>query len=414
MVTITPLISSSNTQESTSSTSPQNTDVVIDGADLVNGRKYMVMYCCSYGGADFTDEIEVQIEHGSTIIAKSAERGDSTGTPESSRTKSLNGFYIITGDATSALRIKIRCATTGATCYIGGKTLIAIPLHQLTEGSEYWQSTQNGDAAEVSNAATDFSTNLITLTSTLPAADFLVLMSAEISPGSVLTAAPSKCRFVVDGVNQKLDYQTKGKMQTIEFGWISYSYAQIKTLGFGSRIFKIDIASETGTRTDGRRGRIILLKKSVFDQMISLASTTETTSTSTTYVDFLSQSYTPNQQEHVVIIGNTALWAANTSRSAMIRLRNDTDGTNFSDQTSVFSSSADDDRHAITAFGCEQISTAKTYKLQFKGESPSPSSHVDETDLIMWGLTKAPVVLQPVLGDDRGTFVQIGPSGLEI
>ncbi|MFH2054619.1 MAG: hypothetical protein ABIJ61_01560, partial [bacterium] len=45
----TPLSSFSNTQQSTSATTLQNSDVVISGGSLENGKDFLILYSASYG-----------------------------------------------------------------------------------------------------------------------------------------------------------------------------------------------------------------------------------------------------------------------------------------------------------------------------------------------------------------------------
>ena len=99
-VPITPIISNSNTQESTPNTTLTNTDVVITAANLESGKKYVILYSAAYGGTSTTDVIEVAVDYGGTVIAKSSDDGSSSGTPESMRIHNMAGYYVLTGDGT--------------------------------------------------------------------------------------------------------------------------------------------------------------------------------------------------------------------------------------------------------------------------------------------------------------------------
>ncbi|HEX2896604.1 MAG TPA: hypothetical protein VHP63_00955, partial [candidate division Zixibacteria bacterium] len=79
---ITPLSSSSNTQQSTTSTTLVNSDVVIPAASLQNGVQYLIMYSGAYGGTNANAVPEVVVSYGATIIARAADEGSAEGTPE--------------------------------------------------------------------------------------------------------------------------------------------------------------------------------------------------------------------------------------------------------------------------------------------------------------------------------------------
>ena len=66
---ITPVYSFSNTQQSTTATTLQNSDVVITAANLLNGVEYLILYSASYGGNSTSLLPEVAVTYGSTTIA---------------------------------------------------------------------------------------------------------------------------------------------------------------------------------------------------------------------------------------------------------------------------------------------------------------------------------------------------------
>ncbi|MCK4657231.1 MAG: hypothetical protein KAT85_09350, partial [candidate division Zixibacteria bacterium] len=170
---LTPAISFSNTQESTISTTLQNSDVSIPAMNLESGSRYLILYSAAYGSNDATQVPVVAVTYGATSLASGSDEGSADGLPEAMRTGSLHGFYVLTGDGTSDLRIQHRIIGAG-TSYIKGKSLVAVPLGNLTENTDYWFAQQNGDAAEVST--TSSFVDLLTMTVNLPeAGDYLVL-----------------------------------------------------------------------------------------------------------------------------------------------------------------------------------------------------------------------------------------------
>ena len=76
-----PLSSFSNTQQSTTSTTLQNTDVVITAANLASGQPYLILYAAAYGGSTTSELPQVAVTYGSTTIAIGADEGSSSGTP---------------------------------------------------------------------------------------------------------------------------------------------------------------------------------------------------------------------------------------------------------------------------------------------------------------------------------------------
>ena len=151
-VQLVPASSFSNTQQSTTATTLQNTDVVITSSNLQAGETYLVMYSAAYGGSTTSNDPEVAVSYGGTTIAVGSDEGSSSGTPEAMRDGSLHGYYVLTGDGTSDLRIQFRSTNSG-TAYITGKSLIAIPLSTLALDQDYWFAQQNGDAASATTTS---------------------------------------------------------------------------------------------------------------------------------------------------------------------------------------------------------------------------------------------------------------------
>jgi hypothetical protein len=81
----------SNTQQSTTSTTLKNTDVVIAGSDLENGKDYLILYSAAYGANNTNNVPEVVVSYDGTVIARGSDEGSSTGNPEAMRIASLLG-----------------------------------------------------------------------------------------------------------------------------------------------------------------------------------------------------------------------------------------------------------------------------------------------------------------------------------
>jgi hypothetical protein len=368
----------------------------ISGASLVNGRKYLVLYAISYGGNDTTSESEVIVLHGSTVIARGRDENNYGGSPSPTSMSGYNlcGSYVITGDGANGLKIQYRTDRTADTAYIKGSTLIAIPLNDLTENTDYFYAQQNGDAA----AATTTNSIVAVLTDTFTlqeAGDYLVLASCEgtMSSGGGSTEGWGM-GFSITGVGaQKQEMFREWEDHDAS---ISFSYARVHTLSSGDKTLSVwgDYGQGTTAVREFRRGRIFLFNLSSFDQTVDSFDDTETEVSSSydTWTDLITHTdYTPAQTEYVLVIGNVFGRHTHTGRRAvMARIQNTTDATEFCDFSSGTNHDENFDRLTLTPIGCEQLTglVPKTYKLQVSGQSAATSScYFKHADLIILSLT---------------------------
>lgn len=394
MTQITPLSSFSNTEETSISSTRADTAVSIAGSSLLNNVKYLVIYTCGFGASDITSEPEPQVEFGSTIIAHVGSECSSSGGVNHGRGKNLCGFHIITGNGSDGLKITKRRSHGSGTTYYGGLGLIAIPLDDLTEDDDYFQTTQNGDAAELSlNNNPTATGDLLSLTKTLEATDYLILASCEVQPTSDDANNDTKTNIDIDGTDQKEDqYNISNASMANHF--LSFSYARIHTFTAASHTIKIEaeaLGSDTKNRA-WRRGRIILIKKDIFDQMVS---TTDDTSDTvgvnySTFEDDNSHTYTPNQQEHVVVLGNAMQSTKQNFRSTYFFLLNNDDSTEFSKYIGCdYLGQNTSEVQSILVAGTEQISAEKTYKIRRSDENNTTHNQVNYSDIIVWSMELA-------------------------
>ncbi|MGH8014919.1 MAG: putative Ig domain-containing protein, partial [Candidatus Zixiibacteriota bacterium] len=367
-------------------TTLQNSDVVIPAASLQNGVQYLIMYSASYGGSTAAAVQEVAVTYGATVIARGADEGSLEGTPEAMRDGSLHGYYVLTGDGISDLRIQFR-TVTATTAFITGKSLIAVPLTSLTLNTDYWVTTQNGDAAVVSTTAAFV--DLITTTQTMPSTgNYLVLMSAEgWTPVGAATEG-EQFQTLINSVVQKASARKEWEDNAASR---NFSYARIHNLTAGSNTFTVQGGSGQGTASKSfRRGRIVVFRAGAFEQLVSTINDAVATTTSNhpIFTTYLTQAYTPLRTENVILIGNVRADQTTDLRSAIIRLQNQTDAITFSDFISDDAKDITFDLPMLTAFGTQQISTAKTYALQISGESPYTTAiNFQYGDLIVWSMT---------------------------
>jgi len=401
MASITPLVSTSNSEQTTTTrdTLVDSTESIA-GASLENGVDYLVLYSIAYGGGDQAagpdtgSRTSVVVTHGENIIAKG--RDESEYFYETAFTMTghnLCGSYVITGDGSNPLKVQFRCMSSGDTAYIKGSTLIAIPLDDLTENQDYFYAQQNGDTAE-STAVISYVTVLEDTFSAPENGDYLVLASMEagISSGGASTEGYAM-KLLLNSVTQKQEFLREYEDDAAA---VSFSYARIHTLTSGNNTLTLrgGPGQGTGAITTFRRGRLFVFNLSSFDQYDTDTSDgeTEVTDSYPTYTDLLTSStFDPTQEEYVLVIGNVFSRTTNDNYPQVGRLKNETDTTYFGDFCSTTTHDNDFDRSTLTVFGVEQIDTpGKAYKFQVSARSAaSYSSYFKYPDLIILGLTTA-------------------------
>lgn len=400
MASITPFVSTSNAEQSTTTylTLVDSTESIA-GASLANGVDYLVLYSIAYGGGDqaggndTASRTSVVVKHGETIIAKGRDESCFFWEPLISISgHNLCGSYVVTGDGSNALKIQFRAMSANDTAYIKGSTLIAIPLGDLTEDQDYFKAQQNGDAAEQTTSSATVS--VLSDTFAVPeAGPYLVLASMEagISSGGADTEG-YMMELRLGGVTQKQQFVREWEDNAAA---VSFSYARVHTLTSGDNVFDLrgGVGQGTSAVREFRRGRIFLFNLSSFDQYDTDTSDSETevTTSYSTYTDLhTSGTYTPNQQEYVLVVGNMCCRSDAEAYSQMGRLKNETDTTYFGDFSSTSTHDDEFDKSTLTMFGAEQISAGKVYKLQASGYlAASSSSYFKYPDLVILSLTTA-------------------------
>ncbi|MBW1881844.1 MAG: hypothetical protein JRJ84_26100, partial [Deltaproteobacteria bacterium] len=179
----------------------------------------------------------------------------------------------------------------------------------------------------------------------------------------------------------------------------NFAYARIHSLAAGDNTFTLQGGVSQGTATAGfRRSRIIAVRAASFDQLVSTTTDAQSATAQSFEVSgaelgwdsWLTNSYTPNQTESVVVIGNGFAWQGQDYRSTAARIENTTDATVFSEFTADDAKDIAVDRttHLVTAL--EQIGSTKTYALQLSNEnSTTTDSQRQYGDIIVWSMTAA-------------------------
>ena len=385
----------SNAQDSSTSDGA-NTDTFIAAGDLEADTDYLVIYNAGYGGAGSNNEVGARITYGSTVWGRSVDEGSGSGEPEAVRIHQLSGFAVIPGTGTDELRIKHQ--RHNGTSYIKGKSIIAVPLDQLVEGSDYFVSQHNSDSIEGSDGSGSPST-IRSVTFDLPdAGDYLVLASMEATMTNGANNGGSLMRLQINGSTQKMEWEKEWETNNQSQ---NFAYARIHNLSAGESTFELQGGVSQGSRTASfRRSRIILFRAASYDQMTS-TTTDAQSSTSASFEtsdsngqygwdEWLTNTYTPNQTEDVVVIGNGFAWQGQNYRSTAARLENTTDGTVLSEFTADDAKDTNVDRvtHLVTGF--ENIDATKTYEFQMSNENNTNSaSQRQYGDLIVWSLSLA-------------------------
>ena len=394
-----PAIASYSNAQDSSTSDGTNTDTFIAAGDLEADTDYLVIYNAGYGGNNSGAEVGARITYGTTVWGRSVDEGSSGGDPQALRAHMLSGFAVIPGTGTDELRIKHTHANSNRTSYIKGKSIIAVPLDQLVEDSDYFVSQHNSDTIEGSDGSGSPST-IRSVTFDLPdAGDYLVLASMEATMTDGSSSGGSLMRLRIDGITQKMEWEKEWETNNQSQ---NFAYARIHNLSAGENTFELQGGVAQGSKTASfRRSRIIVIRAAAYDQMTSTttdaqSSTDESFETSggeESWDDWLTHTYTPNQAENVVVIGNGFAWQTDAWRSVAARLENTTDGTVFSDLVGNSAQDLNVGRvtHLVTGF--ETIDATKIYALQMSNEQDTDTASPRQYgDLIVWSMSLAAVM----------------------
>lgn len=403
MASITPITAFQDTEQSTSSTTP--VDANCETSALSNGVDYLIIYTGNVGGGATSEQPRMQLLFGSTVLGWVS--GEGRGLDNHWDGAQCSGFRKVTGNGTDTLKFQIWCGLSGDLTYAGAMAIIAIPLTELTENTDYWFSGTNSGTDEVTDASTSWET-WRSQAFTLPASgDYLVLMSgecqAENSGGG--QADSWGARYYVDsteivpmdtgtGHNQEWEDDTDYDSVTVA--------SLVLSLSSGSRTFKMECGSRGSATANFRRSNIFVIRKAAFDQIIQTRDTTGTSTTSTSFVDFsgLNTTYTPNQQEYVVVMAHTVP-GNSTTYTATTELLNDSDSTEHRVNSGEYNNDNgfDTERCGVPNLlaHCGQYSTAKNWKVRFRADAGGtavigrnrPNTGGVESNFIFWGLTTA-------------------------
>jgi hypothetical protein len=287
---------------------------------------------------------------------------------------------------------------------------MAVNLGNLTENTHYWYAQQNGAEGHKQDSINTSQDTLLGLTVDLSGksgtSDYIVLASCEIwTPNA---SADMRVLLAIDGSVQK-------ERVYLEFEDVqdrnSWSYARLTSLTAAShRLTIVYGPADAGTNyKQARRGRIIVIDTSAYDQVIGLSNNDfDTVKTAySTYAnhdgnsgtDLAGINFAPNQSEPVIVIANSWMQSGQFSQSAagLMRLTNDSQAVSWSDASSHSPNSQDiaDDstrKGMVTALGFKGDSANPTaWSLQVSADTVytvTVTPKFKYADLIIWGLTE--------------------------
>lgn len=371
---IIPLTAFNDTPQNTTSTTLISANCTT--AVLPNGVDHFVFYCGNHGGNTASARGTLQLDHGSTNIGLSHQEGLNV-LHHTSQGQCFGG-RMVTGNGIDALNFKF--STVSNTCQVGAMSIMALPLAALVEGQDYWFSGTNSASYEVSNAVSSWE-DLREITFTVPVTgDYMVFPSAEGRPAEALgsVADRTRVRMSVDGTfileastNSGVGYVSEWEDNA---GVHNQAGVRVMNLTAGEHTMLIECASVSGftARSDYRRSNIFILNMQSFDQYIQTQDTTGQTTTSSTFADFtgLNQSYTPNQNEHVLHLAYTVP-SNSVNIPTSIEIRNSTNSTSHCVDAGEYNNDngyADGERDMIPciAMYSEQYSTLKAWRTRLR------------------------------------------------
>jgi len=392
-----PIYDYNNIQQNTTSTSP--VDSSCETSALEDGVDYLVIYVNNAGSDSDSNRAHVQLLFGSSVIAQT--EGEGKGLDYHWDSVQLQGFARVTGDGSSTLKFQFWIESSG-TARVGGQYIIAIPLKYLVEGYDFFYSGTNSDTEEESDVSSSWTT-LRSATWNTANTEYIVLMSAECNAGGNSEDSAWKTRYYVGDTELTPTETSVGHLQEWENDndWDSVVSKSMVTIPEGSNTFKIECASRLNGSSSFRRSRIWAFRKEAFQQIKQTIDTSGDSTTSATYVDFsgLTTSYTPSQLEYVIALSQCV--SNNDSDSPTIfRLYQSTDGNQYCVGAGEYLNNSgfnsDSDLVPTLLAATEEISTAKTWKTQYKTAYTPSTSTVGrnrentagvQSGLILWGLT---------------------------
>jgi hypothetical protein len=346
------------TPQTTSSTS--YVDISCETSALSNGVRYFVTYHCGQS-ADSTSRLaHSQLLHGATQVAQGGGEGWSAGAPYG--VPQTQGFFTVVGNGSDTL--KFQGKVNAGTGTFGAMWIIAIPMTDFgAENTDWWYSGTDSDSLEVDDAGTGSFTTIRTETWTLPAEDVLVFASVEVQPTTGAGTEDVQVRLRIAGTSLDRIHVQECEDPSDR---MCPAWATLATGLSGSTTFLIDLISVGAAVFDARRSRIFVVRKDVFNQVVTDGNTANNQSTSTTYADVSGYGATivPTETAYVLAIANHVLSNSSVAGACRSRIHNQTDNTNFGTDTGQPPANQSQDEMVTIVAACEQRSASTEYRVQ--------------------------------------------------
>jgi len=390
-------------QQTTSSITYTDSDTAISSASLPVGT-YLVIWGAQVGVSNASASSSVQLVRGETEIAQLG--GESMAVTNAATGIGAAGFWLGSLSGSEALTMRYRSSSISRTAYLGGKHIFAIRLDQnLTENTDYWTTgTQESDIADFTNLDTAASTTIKTLETTFNASqtkNYIVLASMEMAPNS---ASANGCGgdILIDGTPYA--FAQKEGEQTPD--WFSYVFARQVSIGSGSKSISLRGISFVGATCSVRRYRIYVFDASKFDQVVYATDATERTTTSLTPAYQVTQAYTPNQSETVLVLGTASLGSRGTGSAIDMDLYDSTNSYDYASSTGQVANNSTSDWWTNLAAATSTISANTTFNLRYWRQSGSATDRIRDGTLLFWSMTlvpSVPITVSGTLYSDEGT-----------
>lgn len=345
--------------------------VTIDTETLIDQNKMQpdgddIRFTSSDGGTDIPYWIESGIDTTSTVIwtkVPSIPMGDSTiymyyGNTGASAASSLGNTFPNDGSFTDSFAdtSKINTSDSANVEVIGGEVDIATKERQYNESE--------GESTTTSNVFQD----KVTLTFTPGATkNYLIIASGLVAHAS--TSYVTEVQLTIDGSTYAInEFQPSGAAAT---NYYSFASHKVVSLDATAHTIKVQYRSTTSGQTAKIKNALIIAVE-VQDYETAI-SETQSQTTSTSYQDKTTLTFTPASAGDYLIIATADLSAANNTSSALARLTYD--GASQGEMTREPTVAS----HFYTFGMIRRLSltaASHTFKIQYRSESGSYNAYI--------------------------------------
>lgn len=370
--------------------------VIIDGAELVNGDPYLILYNLGIGNASSSILPYARLYHGSDVLRYSAAEGSSSGFFSITD----KGFFGIatttgTGNAADDLYVSLNCNSVSQGCAYDGHSLIAVSLADLTQGKDYWYGASTATTTTNSTSVcSDFASVDVT---TVSGQEYIVIASGSGFFGSGSGSADGLYISMSGDLTSTTNTEGQQEYEDDE-DVMNYGYAELVTGDGTTQTASICGRKSQGATNNGEFnfGSVFVARANAFSQATTSTSYDYATTTaeyngvsSASYTDVLSIDYTPKSTERVVVIGSGRYTENTNFKSIITRLQNASSTGTFADVNNYDAADPGHDIWSSLMFGSEIVfkdDGYQQYKMQMSGEATSPSTTNRDARLLIWSM----------------------------